>query len=123
MVGDASGTIEHWSRDRLPSVTAIRERLARVFPEGVESRSWAIAERAARSLFVFLYAFAVEGVTGQRIRPAMVTTMSDEQALKTSVDERLRWWELASRPRSPQQVIAGRWYAENTREPIRDETF
>ena len=114
---------EHWSATRLPSVEAIRQRLARVFPEGIEMRAWAIAERAARSLFVFLYACAVEGMSERRIRPAMVTTMSDEQAEKTRLDQRLDWWEQARRPRSPQRVIAGRWYAENTREPIRDETF
>lgn len=53
----------------------------------------------------------------------MVTTMSDAQAAQVGLGERLQWWESARRPRSPQQAIPGRWYAENTREPIRDETF
>jgi hypothetical protein len=52
----------------------------------------------------------------------MVTTMSDVQAATASAEDRALWWDLARRPRRPGQV-AKRWYAENTREPIRDETF
>src|SRR5438105_15941530 len=61
----------HWTARRLPELDLIRERLRQVFSEGVDGRSWAIAERAARSLYVFLYAFAVEDVTENRLRPAM----------------------------------------------------
>src|SRR5205823_11523117 len=94
-----------------------------VFPEGLDGRTWAVAERAAKSLYVFLYTFAVEDVTEHRVRPAMVTTMSDGQAARTALRERFQWWEQARRPRPPGLTIPGRWYAENTREPIRDETF
>lgn len=115
--------IAHWTAARLPAVAQIRERLQSIFPAGVDYRSWATAERAARSLYVFLYTFAVEHVTSNRLRPAMVTTMSDAQAARTHVADRLAWWEAARRPRKPNDLIVGRWYAENTREPIRDETF
>jgi hypothetical protein len=106
----------------LPSVELIQERLRQVFPEGVEHRAPAVAERAAKSLYVFLYTFAVEGVTEHRVRPKMVTTMSDAQAARRSVDERRVWWESARRARAP-GPIGKPWYADNSREPIRDETF
>ena len=112
----------HWSVERLPTLALIRDRLPKIFPEGVDGRPWATAERAARSAFVFFYACAVEGVSERRVRPAMVTTMSDVQAATASAEDRALWWDLARRPRRPGQV-AKRWYAENTREPIRDETF
>lgn len=113
----------HRSVLALPMLQLIRERLHQVFPVGVDGRAYAVAERAARSLYVFLYTFSVDGVTEHRVRPAMVTTMSDGQAGKTSIAERIQWWEGARRPRPPSQATPGRWYAENTREPIRDETF
>lgn len=106
----------HWSAERLPSLQEIRERLQSIFPRGLDYRSWATAERAARSLYVFLYAFAIEGVSENRLRPAMVTTMSDAQAARTQPALRLAWWEGARRPRKPGEPIIGRWYAENTRE-------
>lgn len=103
MSDTSSGGVDdqHWVFQRLPSLDLIRERLRRVFPEGVDYRTWAIAERAARSLYVFLYALAIEGVSEQRLRPAMLTTMSDEQAGRTSAHERIRWWEAARKPRRP----------------------
>lgn len=114
--------LAHWSADRLPEVVEIRKRLERIFPAGTEHRAWLTADRAARSVFVFLYVFAVDGVSDNRLRPAMVTTMSDHQARKRTEVERRRWWTEACRPRPPRPIV-GRWYAENTREPIRDETF
>src|SRR5688500_3296358 len=121
--GAAEERIDHWSVERLPDPPILRVRLAEIFPIELEYRSWAVAERAARALFVFIYVLAIEDVTENRVRPAMVTTMSDVQATQQHIAERLRWWAQARRPRSPQQPLPGRWYAENTREPIRDETF
>src|SRR5437868_4676528 len=96
--------LTHWSASRLPSLALIQERLRRVFPEGLEGRSAAVAERAARSLFVFLYTFAIEAVMDNRVRPAMVTTMSDQQAARQSVSERLAWWDAARRARRPDPI-------------------
>lgn len=123
MTQSSDQAIGHWSAEQLPTLDVIRARLGRIFPPGSTARSWAIAERAARSVYVFLYAFAVEGVSNNRVRPAMVTTMSDAQAAITGPAERQTWWDRARRPRRPGEAIEGRWYAENTREPIRDETF
>lgn len=113
----------HWSVSSTPSLALIRARLPVVFPPGLDYRSEATAERAARSVFVFLYVFAVEGVSGNRLRPAMVTSMSDTQAELLTPSQRITWWNAARRPRRQSEAVAGRWYAENTREPIRDETF
>lgn len=107
---DSLPRVEHWSAVRLPALDDLRARLPVVFPEGLDGRAWAVAERAAKSLCVFLYAFAVEEVTENRLRPAMVTTMSDAQAARTSVTERLRWWDAARRPRPPSQEVTGRWF-------------
>ena len=85
--------VEHWSVDRLSALESLRQQLDQVFLPGLDGRGWAVAERAARSLYVFLYALAVEGVTDNRVRPAMVTTMSDLQSTRTSVEERRSWWE------------------------------
>ncbi len=114
---------KHWSTTSLPSLELLRQRLLRIFPEGLNGRAWAVAEHAAKSVYVFVYALAIEGVTAHRIRPAMVTTMSDQQAAQTGIAQRIDWWNTARRSRSPNRIISGRWYAENSREQIRDETF
>lgn len=47
--------------------------------------------------------------------------MTDAQAALTSDETRQSWQEASLRPAAG--VIEGRWYAANTREPIRDETL
>jgi len=47
--------------------------------------------------------------------------MSDAQAALTDDSERADWLEVSMRPAAGH--IDGRWYAANTREPIRDETL
>src|SRR6266498_569446 len=119
--GESGPPTAHWSTSELPTLSLIRERLAVVFPEGIENRGLAIAERAAKSLFVFLYVYAVEGVSERRLRPSMVMTMSDSQAARIEPSERWNWGRPAAGRRA--QVVGERWYAENSREGIRDETF
>lgn len=72
---------------------------------------------AARTLFVLLYAGAVGG-TGRWLRPAQVVRMTDEQARLRSDAERVRWADAAARP--GHQPAGRRWYAENTRESVRE---
>lgn len=67
-----------------------------------------------------LYAGAVEGA-GQWIRPDQVTRMTDFQAKRTADPERSEWVESSLKPQRGD--LPGRWYAQNTREPIRDETI
>ncbi len=76
---------------------------------------------AAKTVFVMLYAGAIEG-TGRWLRPDQVTKMTNAQAAKTDDGPRQKWTLRSLTPGAMKQ-LSGRWYAANTREPIRDETL
>lgn len=104
----------------LPPLDLIRQRLPRVFPEGIPHRNYYIREMAAKTLFVMFYVGAIRG-SGVYLRPDQVRRMTDKQARKTGEKSRSDWRELSLSKllsESPAQ-----WYAVNTREPIRDETL
>ena len=101
-------------------VPEIQERLQAIFPEGTENRSYVTREMAAKTIFVMLYIGAVEGA-GCWLRPDQVTRMTDAQA-KLAVGAAREVW-LEESMRRATGAIEGRWYAANTREPIRDETL
>lgn len=112
------------TRRRLPPVPALQtiiDRLPLIFPEGIEHRNYMVREMAAKTIFVMLYVDAVEG-RDHWLRPDQVTKMTDGQAARTGDDERLAWAEQSLIP-GGMKDISGRWYAQNTREPIRDETL
>ena len=104
----------------LLSVPEIHERLEIIFPKGTAHRNFLIREMAAKTVFTMLYVGAVHG-TERWLRPDQVTRMTDKQATSTDEEERTAWREVSLRPTS--ESITGRWYAVNTREPIRDETL
>lgn len=107
----------------LPAVldwTAIHARLQDIFPEGSPNRAQSVWEISARTIFVMLYAGAVEG-TGTWIRPDQVTRMTDTQAARIDFKSRKRW--LADSLKPGRGEVSGRWYAVNTRESIRDDTL
>ena len=101
-------------------VAEINERLEMVFPEGTSNRNYVVREMAAKTVFVMLYVGAVEGAD-RWVRPDQVTRMTDTQSGLGGEAERNEW--LAASMRSTTDAIEGRWYAANTREPIRDETL
>jgi hypothetical protein len=101
----------------LLSREAISARLARIFPEGTEQHTNLTREMAASTVFVMLYVGAIEG-SDRWVRPNQITRMTHAQARRTSEAEREAWRSKSLRPSGP---IPGRWYADNTREPIRDE--
>lgn len=74
---------------------------------------------AAKSVFVMLYVGATERGE-QWVRPDQITRMTDQQSERTDVKSRLDWVPFSV---SGAPSIPGRWYATNTREPIRDETI
>jgi len=106
---------------KLPTVARLAAWLPEIFPEGTPNRGYLTREISAKTIFVMLYVGAVEG-RAQWIRPDQVTRMTDRQAAKTSDEARARWASLSL----GSQGVTGaakRWYAANTREPIRDETL
>lgn len=111
-------------RDPLPPlipVETIQQCLAEIFPEGTAHRNYVVREMAAKTIFVMLYIGAVEG-TGRWFRPAQATLMNDAQAALTDTAVRDAWAReslIGGRLRN----VPDRWYATNTREPIRDETL
>lgn len=117
----------------MPSVAETRRRLALVFPEGLTGRGALVRDLAARTVVAALFVGAVgdpDADEARLMRPSMVVWMSDEALLAGRDDDRFRGeWHRAARSsrRSVAAVLARRaaahvpWYAENTREPIRDE--
>lgn len=98
----------------------ILDRLPGIFPEGTPHRSYCIRELAASTVFSMLYIGAVAG-TGVWAGPKHVYRMTVEQAADPSDAARTAY---AAALESRQAVLSGtRWYADNTREPIRDETL
>lgn len=98
----------------------VAERLRLIFPEGTPNRTYCVRELAASTVFVGLYIGAIEG-TGRHFGPIHVYRMTGAQASKSGDAEREAY---ASDVQKKGRTIPGqRWYADNTREPIRDETL
>ncbi len=104
----------------LLSVERIQERLFLIFPEGTSDRNYCTREIAAKTVFVMLYIGAIHG-TNVWMRPNQVTRMTGTQASQHDENARLSWVHDSLRRKKGE--IPGRWYADNTREPIRDETL
>lgn len=97
----------------------VAERLPLIFPEGVENRAYCIRELAASTVFAAIYIGGVEGYDGV-LGPVHVYRMTVEQAVEASDEQRHAY---AAAIRAKRQTPGTRWYADNTREPIRDETL
>lgn len=98
----------------------VAERLPLIFPEGTPNRTYCVRELAASTVFAALYIGAVEGAD-QYLGPVHVYRMTDEQAALADSTDRVAYalGVLKKKYRSN----GARWYADNTREPIRDETL
>ena len=88
--------------------------------EGTPHRNYCTREIAAKTVFVMLYVGAVQS-RGAYVRPNQVTRMTNAQADKTTEEDRVNWAKSSMKKES--HNIPGRWYAVDTREPIRDETL
>lgn len=99
---------------------AIHARLQAIFPEGTPNRTYCVREMAASAVFVMLYIGAVAG-TERWLAPKHVMRMTAEQANITGDAERAAYGTEAMRPGF--RVAGARWYEENSREPLRDETI
>jgi len=104
----------------VPPLSLIQERLPLIFPQGLEHRNYVIRMSAAHSIWVMFYAGAIDGA-GRWVRPSQITDMTDEQALRGSLDDREEWYirSLSSKKVRPTNT----WYANNSREQVRDESI
>lgn len=108
----------------VPDLSLIKARLLEIFPEGLEDRIYCVRDMAVSTIFVMFYLDTVEGAE-RYMRPSQVTLMSDTQAEKLD-DEARREFAHATTTRKKGEALVpplDRWYRENTREPIRDETL
>ncbi len=98
----------------------VAERLPLIFPEGTPNRSYCIRELAASTVFAALYIGAVEGAD-RFLGPVHVYRMTREQSVKSADVDREAYAQKVLKKNG--QIPGRRWYADNTREPIRDETL
>lgn len=98
----------------------IYERLPLIFPEGTPNRAYLIREMAASTIFTMLYIGAIDG-NDTFIGPVHVYRMTTEQSVLSDDDSRKNYGIQALKKGF--QPEGKRWYADNTREPIRDETL
>lgn len=104
----------------LLDITEIHRRLLAIFPEGTPQRGYCTREMAARTVFVMLYSGAVEG-SGLWIGPKHVYRMGDSQSGERGDAQRQAYVTAVEKPGFVAPV--DRWFQDNTREPIRDETL
>lgn len=104
----------------LVDIEEIHRRLLTIFPEGTPQRNYCTREMAARTVFVMLYVGAIEG-SGRWASPKYVYRMGKTQSGMRSDSDRLAYVTAVDKPgfKAPDD----RWYEDNTREPIRDETL
>lgn len=105
--------------DLLP-VNEVRDRLNVIFPSGMAKRLFLTREIAARVVFTMLYIGAVED-EGVWLGPKHVYSMSDLQAGRQDASARREFAAQAWKPKY--KPVGERWYADTTRESIRDETL
>lgn len=98
----------------------VHARLQAIFPDGTPNRAYMTRMLAASAVFAALYVGAIEG-SGVFLGPKHVYRMTDEQAAQ--VDDAARETYATGILRTGSQIEGRRWYQDNTREPIRDETL
>lgn len=100
--------------------TEIHYRLKIIFPEGTYNRNYVTRELAASTVFAALYVGAIDGMD-RFFAPKHVYRMSEEQAKDTSQAARDAFADNVMKPGFRPPGL--QWYADTTREPIRDESL
>jgi len=102
----------------LLTIPEIQSRLAEIFPEAFPDRGLLVGVMSARVIFVFLYGGFIEG-QDRYLRPSHIYLFTEDQAQKISDNDRVVWLTVCNKPgyRTPGE----RWYADTSREPIRDD--
>lgn len=103
-------------------------RLKLIFPPEIVDDRVVSGSLAGAAVFVCLYVEAIDG--SSKIRPSMVLWMCDAAARWRAGSRRREWYEAAStsheavrRLLADQGIDHRAWYAENSRETLRDEVF
>jgi len=98
----------------------VAARLPLIFPIGTHQRKELTNKTAARTVFTMLYAGALVG-SGRVIGPKHVYGMTDEQSRQTADADRVEYALRGGRP--GWRAVGKAWYADTTRESIRDDTI
>lgn len=104
----------------LLDVSEIHRRLLQIFPLGTPQRNYCTREMAARTVFVLLYIGAIED-SGMWMGPKHVYRMGEIQAALRTDEDRQAY--IAAVRKRGSVLPTDRWFQDNTREPIRDETL
>ena len=102
----------------LLGLAELQGRLATIFPPSLADRGLLIGTMAARVIFVFLYGDFVEA-SGRYLRPSLIYRFTDEQARRDSLEQRNHW--IAHSLHAGFRAEGKPWYADNSRESIRDD--
>src|SRR5574337_1618910 len=100
------------------SVDDVQSRLEAIFAPSFPDRTLLVGRMAARVVFVFLYGGCIEA-RGRYLRPSQVYLFTDDQAALKVDAQRIGWYEGSWR--SGHRAPGRRWYADTSREPIRDD--
>ena len=101
-------------------LSLVQERLPLIFPEGTANRNNCIKGSAASTVFTAIYIGALESYS-QDLGPVHVYRMTQEQSELTSDADRLAYFKQMKK--KVKSVPGTRWYADNSRETIRDEAL
>lgn len=102
----------------LLSLAEVQQRLTEIFPATFPDRRILVGDMAARVVYVFLYGAFIAG-NDRFLRPSHVYFFTREQAGKTSEAAREQWRQSSAKPGF--RPAGHRWYADNSRESIRDD--
>src|SRR5574337_1152771 len=100
------------------SVDDVQSRLEAIFAPSFPDRTLLVGRMAARVVFEFLYGGCIE-TRGRYLRPSQVYLFTDDQAALKVDAQRIGWYEGSWR--SGHRAPGRRWYADTSREPIRDD--
>lgn len=104
----------------LPDIAEIQRRLEFIFPEGTADRGYVTRDTAAKTVFVMLYIDAIEDQSVW-LSPKHVYRFAEQQTRLQDEQSRKAYREECLRPKY--DPGGPRWYADNSREQIRDETL
>lgn len=104
----------------LVDVEEVQRRLGVIFPPAFPDRTILVGQMASRAIFVFLYGGFLDGAQ-HYLRPIVICRFTSEQAQRLVHDARRAW--IASAFGRGYRPEGQAWYADNTRESLRDDLF